>query len=217
MANFITYANALRVVGPDGTTRWVGHGWLANVLDCVCGTGTTAVSITSGTDTGFGIAPGDFVKVFNTSTAADRANGNTELQRWTGADTSTTTGGENANGQFNQKLSVRPVAAAADVSLLGVALTGVPVKSSATAFQHNLTIAGYGSIINCNTVAGAHTVGLHFTGSATVGAVQTIANAALVTAGTGTGTTGGIVVKANTADIIGTGSTTQVGVLVSPW
>lgn len=93
------------------------------------------------------------------------------------------------------------ISAATDLNFLGIALGDIPPAKNGVA-------AGHGSILTGKCTATTIAVGAYVGGSATAGSLAAIA-------GTTSGTVLGLAIKTNTVAAPGTGSTTQVGVLVS--
>ena len=206
MAGYTQLEVPIKVTGPSGSISWVGHGWLGVMLDCVCGTGTTALTTLSSVNAAFGIAPGDCVKLFNTSVAADQLLGNSFIQPWTLGTAPVVTA-----------LSVRPATAVADQPLIGIALTGTPIRTAATLVRDVLTVAGVGSIVTGNCAVAAIGLGDHLGGTAASGAMTLVTTAAMVAGATGPGKTVGVCVRTNVATADGMGVTNQVGLVVAPW
>lgn len=99
-------------------------------------------------------------------------------------------------------VKVLRLAATTDLGIIGVARSSIPFGKSGP-------FAGQGSIVCAKCTATTITAGNKLGGSATAGSL------ASQTGNTTTGLIAGIAVKTNTVALPGTGSTTQVGMLVS--
>lgn len=99
-------------------------------------------------------------------------------------------------------LKVLRLAATTDLAIIGVARSSIPFGKSGA-------FAGQGSIVCAKCTATTITAGNKLGGSATAGSL------ASQTGNTTTGLIAGIAVKTNTVALPGTGSTTQVGMLVA--